>query len=146
MKLNRVCGWTTRTSVSGNVRSEAVNICVFTESFTADLFLCSNDQNAFCLLLLQGNSFRKFDPFHVVSWFAATRALFLPSPLIDFLIFKPRWFDEDFAGLWFHLRFMFFPQLHGSFTSRHFSWSQRVCETTVYYLWCHQTTHVSQHF
>lgn len=85
----------TRTSVSENVRSEAVNICVFAESFTADLFLCSNDQNAFCLHLLEGNSFRKFDPFHVVSWFAATSIVFL----IDFVLFEPYWLDEGFASL-----------------------------------------------
>lgn len=86
----------------------------------------------FCLHLLQGNSFRKFDPFHVVSWFAATSIVFLPLPLIDFLILRPYWFDEGFAGLSFHTQ-----QLHGFLASRHFSchcWSHCASETTLYYL------------
>lgn len=55
---------------------------LFTESFTADLFPHSNDQNAFCLRPLHGNGFRKFDPSHVVRWFAGTRAVFLSQLLL----------------------------------------------------------------
>lgn len=55
---------------------------LFTKSFTADLFLCSNDLNAFCLRLPHGNSFRKLDPSHVVGWFTVTRVVFLSQPFL----------------------------------------------------------------
>lgn len=74
----------TQTSVGGNVRCEAVNICAFAEAFGADWFLCSNVQSVL-LSASPPKSFREFAPSHVVSWFAATRVVFLPQPLTHYL-------------------------------------------------------------
>lgn len=54
---------------------------LFTEPLTADLFLHSNDPNAFCLL--HGNSFRKFNASHAATRSApVTRAVFLSRTLL----------------------------------------------------------------
>lgn len=139
LSVNLSCICVTRTSVSGNDHSEAVNICVFTESFTADLFLCSNDQNAFLSPSPPGKQFQEiwsiscgqlvWSHQHCVSTSASYWFLDIQTILVWWRLCRP---------VVPHSRLTFFPQqLHGSLTSRHFSChclSQCANETTLYYL------------
>lgn len=61
-------------------------LAVFTEAFTPDLLLDSDDLNAFCFCPLHGNSLRKLDPSCVVTWLAecSPRYVSLPDSSDDF--------------------------------------------------------------
>lgn len=61
-------------------------MAVFTEAFTPDLLLDSDDLNAFCFCPLHGDSLRKLDPSCVVTWLAERppRYVSLPDSSDDF--------------------------------------------------------------
>lgn len=114
MKLNRL--WGSRDSECQRECSlwGCKYLGLFTGVFTPDLFLDSNDLNAFCFHFLHGNSLRKLDPSCVVTWFAGRPRC---DSFNDSSILKPYWCDKMTkallsGGLSFHLRLacLHFPQ------------------------------------
>ncbi len=90
MKLNCPCTKERRsqTSVSGNVRSEAVNIWVCLLSSLQQI--CSSTQMTWMLFVLVSSTETGWgiDPSHVVAWFAVTHAVFLLRPLLMFSVYS----------------------------------------------------------